>query len=165
MKSAHHSFLQHIAPFLPKRVLYVAKKKNDEHSSLFAAYDIWNTDMQCYFELSCNSETSVALGRWGPISAWVGLSLSRIGKKTDHVWRCWHALDENEYTNPNIAVSETRFLSVLVQRWTSCKGSHSRYGERWLQGTTWHSPAPCHLSLLRDRVSEHVLCPSFSILH
>ena len=28
------------------------------------------------------------------------------------------------------AVSETRFLSVLVQRWTSCKGSHSRYGER-----------------------------------
>ena len=34
-----------------------------------------------------------------------------------HAWRHWHAvLDENEYARPNIAVSETTFLGVLMQR-------------------------------------------------
>ena len=32
------------------------------------------------------------------------------------------------------------------------------------QGTARHSPAPCRLSLLRDRVSEYARYPSFSIL-
>ena len=27
----------------------------------------------------------------------------------------WHVLDENEYAHPNIAVSETHFLGVLVK--------------------------------------------------
>ena len=31
------------------------------------------------------------------------------------VYGGWHALDENEYTHLNIAVSETRFLGILVQ--------------------------------------------------
>ena len=38
----------------------------------------------------------------------------------------WRALDENEYEHPNIAVSESRFLGALLQRWMFCKGSHSR---------------------------------------
>ena len=92
---------------------------------------------------------TVALGGRDPISLWVGLPLSPIGKKSGHAWRHWHArrhwhaLDENEYTRPNIAISETTFLGVLMQRWSSCEGSRSRCGVRWLQGTTWHSPASC----------------------
>ena len=60
--------------------------------------------------------------------------------------------------------SETRFLGTLLQRWTFCKGSHSRCGEGWPQGTARYSPTPCHLSLFRDRVSEHARYPSFSTL-
>ena len=58
----------------------------------------------------------VALDERGASSLWVGLSLSQIGKRTDRAWWRWHALDENQYTFLNIAVSETRFLGVLVQR-------------------------------------------------
>ena len=92
------------------------------------------------------------------ISIWVGLSLSRIGKRTDRAWRRWHALDKNQHTFPNIAVSETRFLGAAL------KFLQGLSLEMWLQGTTWHSPAPCHLSLLRDKVSEHTGCLSISIL-
>ena len=64
--------------------------------------------MLCYFNLSGTSKTTVALVERVAISGWVGLSLSRIGKR-------WHALDENEYEHPNIAISETRFLGALMQ--------------------------------------------------
>ena len=40
---------------------------------------------------------TVPLGERGAISLLVGLSLSQIGKRTDHAWWHWHALDENEY--------------------------------------------------------------------
>ena len=66
-----------------------------------------------------NSETTVALDERGAISLWVGLSLYRIGKRTDRACRRWHALGtkmNSKYTYPNIAVSETCFLGVLVQR-------------------------------------------------
>ena len=56
-----------------------------------------------------------ALGKRGSISIRVGLSLSRIGRKTVQVWRLGHALDENKYIHPNIVVSETRVLGFLVQ--------------------------------------------------
>ena len=58
---------------------------------------------------------TAALGRRGSISIWVGLSLSRIGRKIVQVWRLGHALDENEYIHPNIAVSEICVLGFLVQ--------------------------------------------------
>ena len=104
--------------------------------------------------------------RGAAISLWVELSLSRIGKRTDRacIWWSWHALDQNQYAYPNIAVSETHFLGVLVQRWSFSKGSHLRYGERWLQGITWHNSALCPLSLLRDKLSEYIGCLSISIL-
>ena len=70
--------------------------------------------------------TTVALCGRDPIRLWVGLPLSPIGKISGHAWRHWHVLDENEYTRPNIAVSETTFLGVLMQRCSSCKGSRSR---------------------------------------
>ena len=70
----------------------------------------------------------------------------------------------NEYAHPNIAVSKICFLGSQLQCWTFCKGSHSRCGERWLQGTTQHSPTPYRLNLLWDQVSEHAWYPSFSIL-
>ena len=60
--------------------------------------------------------------------------------------------------------SKTRFLGALLQHWMFCKGSHSRCGEGWPQGTARHSPTPCRLSLLLDQVSEHARYPSFSIL-
>ena len=65
--------------------------------------------------VSCISETMVALGTRDPISLRVGLPLPRVGKKAGHALRHWHALDKNEYTCQNIAVSENSFLSVLVQ--------------------------------------------------
>ena len=68
----------------------------------------------CYTNSSCPASV-VALGGRDSISLWVGLPLSPIGKKSGHAWRHWHALDENEYTRPNIAVSETTFLGILMQ--------------------------------------------------
>ena len=59
---------------------------------------------------------TVALGGRDPISLWVRLLLPQVGKKAGHEWQHWHALDENEYTRPNIAISENSFLGVLVQR-------------------------------------------------
>ena len=50
----------------------------------------------------------VELGKQGSISIWVGLSLSRIGRKIVQVWRLGHALDENEHIHLNIVVSEIR---------------------------------------------------------
>ena len=43
--------------------------------------------MLCYIDLSCTSETTVALGELVAISRWVGLSPSWIGKRRDGVWR------------------------------------------------------------------------------
>ena len=60
---------------------------------------------------------TVALGKQGAISLWVGLSPSRIGKLLreqivhDGVSMHWMKIS----TCLNIAVSETRFLGVLVQ--------------------------------------------------
>ena len=43
-------------------------------------------DMLHYFELSCISKMTVALSGRDPISLWVGLPLSPVGKKLGHVW-------------------------------------------------------------------------------
>ena len=40
----------------------------------------------------------------------MGLPLPHVGKKASHAW---HALDDNEYTHLNIAISENSFLGVL----------------------------------------------------
>ena len=103
--------------------------------------------MLYYFDLSCTSKTTVALGERVAISRWVGLSLSRIRKRSGRVWRRgmhWMKMNKtSEYS-----CFQTRFLAPCCS----------------VERSVRHSPAPCRLSLLWDRVSEHARYPSFSIL-
>ena len=76
---------------------------------------MFDTGYTTILGLSRQRYDGCALGGQDSISIGVGPSLSRIGRKTVQVWWLGHALDENEYIHPNMTVSETLVLGLLMQ--------------------------------------------------